>query len=108
LTARLENNLSRLANAARHPLIVEDLQWCAQASLDILLDLAREVRHLPVLFVASYRPDEIGIGLTRFLMELNRQRLDFEIHVPPLTLPDAGTILDVLFGARTGATRSRT
>lgn len=49
--------------------VIEDLQWADDATLDVLAYLARRVAELPVLFVASFQPDELGVneGLRRFL-----------------------------------------
>ena len=41
-------------------LVVEDLHWADEASLDMLRFLARRITSAPILIVASYRHDEVG------------------------------------------------
>ncbi|MEV0898578.1 AAA family ATPase [Actinoplanes sp. NPDC049802] len=47
-----------------HPtvLVVEDLHWADEATLDVLRFLVRRIAALPVALVATYRDDEIGAG----------------------------------------------
>lgn len=47
--------------AAQHPvlLIVEDVHWCDDLSLDFLLRLARRCRQVPLLLLVTYRSDEL-------------------------------------------------
>jgi predicted ATPase len=49
------------AVAAHYPilLVLEDLHWADQASLDLLRFLSRQVTTLPVLLVGTYRDDEL-------------------------------------------------
>jgi ABC-type oligopeptide transport system substrate-binding subunit len=50
--------------ASRHPLLVilDDLQWVDQASLNLLFHLGRRLSNSPVLIVGSYRSEEIALG----------------------------------------------
>ncbi|MBB2942876.1 DNA-binding CsgD family transcriptional regulator/tetratricopeptide (TPR) repeat protein/energy-coupling factor transporter ATP-binding protein EcfA2 [Actinoplanes lutulentus] len=47
-----------------HPtvLVVEDLHWADEATLDVLRFLVRRINGLPVVLVGTYRDDEIGAG----------------------------------------------
>ncbi|MFC7533639.1 ATP-binding protein [Actinoplanes sp. GCM10030250] len=47
-----------------HPtvLVVEDLHWADEATLDVLRFLVRRISALPAVLVATYRDDEIGSG----------------------------------------------
>src|SRR5260370_5389169 len=47
--------------AAQHPmlLVVEDIHWCDDLSLDLLLHLARRCRQGPLLLLVTYRSDEL-------------------------------------------------
>src|SRR5207237_196100 len=49
------------ALAARQPLVLllEDLHWADPASLDLLRGLARSLATLPVLLLATYRPEDL-------------------------------------------------
>ncbi|MEF2976116.1 helix-turn-helix transcriptional regulator [Subtercola sp. YIM 133946] len=61
-----------------HPLIVivEDVHWADQATLQVLRFLVRILENAPVLFVFTYRSDEVGrgSGLHAWLPELDRNR----------------------------------
>jgi DNA-binding CsgD family transcriptional regulator/tetratricopeptide (TPR) repeat protein len=43
-------------------LVVEDLHWVDEATLDVLRFLVRRIAGLPVVLVGTYRDDEIGAG----------------------------------------------
>jgi DNA-binding CsgD family transcriptional regulator/tetratricopeptide (TPR) repeat protein len=51
-----------LADLDEHPslLVVEDVHWADEATLDLLRYLARRLPTVPALVVATYRDDEIG------------------------------------------------
>ncbi|MGB3716592.1 MAG: ABC transporter substrate-binding protein, partial [Candidatus Promineifilaceae bacterium] len=50
--------------ASRHPLliVIDDLQWVDQASLNLLFHLGRRLSNSPVMIVGSYRTEEIALG----------------------------------------------
>jgi DNA-binding CsgD family transcriptional regulator/tetratricopeptide (TPR) repeat protein len=92
------------ALAASGPLLVafEDVHWCDEASLDILLHLARRVRGgCPVVLIATLRSDEIHPTLAPTLTALVRERLAAELRLMPLTANDVATMLQFL-GDRVG------
>src|SRR5688500_501989 len=68
--------LGPLAELGRPPvpriIVVEDVHWADDATLDLLRFLGRRVRHLPALLVVTYRDDELGPGhqIHRLLGEL--------------------------------------
>ncbi|QHA09827.1 AAA family ATPase [Streptomyces broussonetiae] len=51
-----------LADLSTHPslLVVEDIHWADEATLDLLRYLARRLPSVPALVLATYRDDEIG------------------------------------------------
>src|SRR5690348_10636369 len=57
--------------ATRQPLlcILEDLHWSDETSLELLVYLTRNCRHLPLLFVLTYRSDEVSPELRHCLAE---------------------------------------
>ena len=92
-------------------LVLEDVHWADEATLDVLRMLIRQVETVPALVVLSYRDDEIGRAhpLRIVLGELaNRPGVD-RLDVNPLS-PDAVAALaephgldpDVLFGQTGG------
>jgi predicted ATPase/DNA-binding CsgD family transcriptional regulator len=62
--------------------ILEDLHWSDETSLELLLYLARGCTHLPILFVLTYRSDEVPPELRHCLAEFDREHLaqDFSLQ----------------------------
>lgn len=56
-------------------LILEDIHWCDETSLDFLHLLARRLATLPILLLATYRREEVSPGLKQLLAQLGRGRL---------------------------------
>ena len=86
---RLFHALSRfiLRQATAQPLLVviEDLHWSDDTSLEYLLYLTRHAAAHPLLVLLSYRSDEGAPGLRHFRTELDRGRLARELDLKPLT-----------------------
>jgi DNA-binding CsgD family transcriptional regulator len=73
----------------RVPLVVlEDMHWADEATLDFLRVLGRRLDRVPVLVLASYRDDEIGRAhpLRTLLGELATERCVSRLAVPPLSV----------------------
>ena len=74
---------------ARAPtiLVLEDLHWADEATLDVLRLLARRVESVPALVLASYRDDELDRGhpLRLVLGELATDHAVSRLSVPPLS-----------------------
>jgi DNA-binding CsgD family transcriptional regulator/tetratricopeptide (TPR) repeat protein len=74
--------LDRTSAAVPVLLVLEDLHWADQSTLDLLAFLARRLRRERILIVASYRSDEVGRrpGLRQLLADVatapTGQRLD--------------------------------
>jgi DNA-binding CsgD family transcriptional regulator/tetratricopeptide (TPR) repeat protein len=68
-------------------LVIEDVQWADEATLDLLRFLGRRVRNLPVLLLVTFRDDALGANdsLRLALGELAGQRYTRRIDLPPLT-----------------------
>ena len=77
-------------------LVIEDLHWCDDISLEYLLSLARSSVGLPLLLVMTYRNDEVQPGLQRFLAQLDRARLSQELQLVSLTKNDVAAMLDAM------------
>src|SRR5207244_1985626 len=73
--------------ATRHPvlLVIEDVHWCDDLSLDFLLHLARRGLHVPLLMLVTYRSEELHPGLRQWLTQLDRERLTQEFSLGPLS-----------------------
>jgi predicted ATPase/DNA-binding NarL/FixJ family response regulator len=85
--------------AARQPLIIsiEDLHWSDEASLDLLLALARSVPEQPMLLLLTYRNDELSPTLAALLAALDRERLATELLLPRLSRADIDALLRATF-----------
>jgi DNA-binding CsgD family transcriptional regulator len=62
-----------------HVVVIEDVHWADEASLEMLLYLARRIGSRPVVLALTYRGDEAGPSLERFLAALDRERLATEV-----------------------------
>jgi DNA-binding CsgD family transcriptional regulator len=76
--------------STQHPvlLVVEDVHWADDLSLDFLLHLARRCRHLPLLLLVTYRSDALHPAVQQWLTQLNRERLTQEFPLEPLSRGD--------------------
>ena len=85
--------------ATPHPLlfIMEDLHWSDEASLDLLAYLARRCTHLPILFVLTYRSDEVSPELRHFLAAFDREHLAQDFSLQRLTRAEFNAMLQAIF-----------
>lgn len=82
--------------AQRQPLLIvlEDIHWSDEASLEIILQLTRlSTSGMPVLLIATYRDNEINEQLATVLRAINRERLTTEIALSPLTDQEVDTMV---------------
>ena len=89
------------AQAARQPilLVMEDVHWCDENSLDFLLHLARQCQGQPLFLLCTYRSDEASPRLNSWLAQLDRARLAAEIALTPLAYAEVQTMLQAIFAA---------
>lgn len=78
-------------------MLIEDLHWCDESSLDFLLYLLRHPGPQPLLLVGTYRIDEVGPRLGRWLAQLERERLAHELRLAPLSRDELGAMLRAIF-----------
>src|SRR5437763_1779226 len=78
-------------------LVIEDLHWCDDLSLEFLQPLARFCAAQPLLLLMTYRSDEIQPSLQRCLAQLDRARLSQELHLGPLSRSDVDAMLGAMF-----------
>ena len=85
--------------ATRQPLlfIVEDLHWSDETSLELLLYLARRCSHLPILFVLTYRSDEVSPELRHYLAGFDREHLAQDFFLQRLARADVDAMLRAIF-----------
>lgn len=87
----------RLAERRPLLLIVEDLHWSDETSLEALLYIARRSRTHRILMVLTYRGDEAFSTLTHFLSELERRHATTELELPRLTPDQVDQMLRAIF-----------
>ena len=78
-------------------LVIEDLHWCDDISLEFLQSLARLCITQPLLLLMTYRSDEVQPGLQRFLAQLDRARLSQELQLKPFSSSDVDAMLGAMF-----------
>lgn len=68
-------------------LVIEDVHWADEATLDLLRFLGRRIARLPVLLLATFRDDALAPedSLRLALGELSGRRYTRRIDLPPLT-----------------------
>ncbi|MBA3340633.1 MAG: AAA family ATPase, partial [Gemmatimonadaceae bacterium] len=83
--------------AAEEPmlLVLEDVHWADQTSLELLHHLARRSHSLRLLLVATYRSDELHAThpLRRLFGGLGRDRIGVEMRLEPLTREETTEML---------------
>ncbi len=85
--------------SARQPLllVIEDLHWSDETSLEALLSLSRRVGDHPILLLMTYRSDEVHAGLRHLLAQLDRERLGGEMRLGPLDRGEVEAMLHAIF-----------
>jgi DNA-binding CsgD family transcriptional regulator len=77
-------------------LIVEDLHWCDDISLELLLHIARRSRDIPLMLLGTYRDDELPGRVRDWRGQLNRERLGQEFILERLTQPEVAALTRAL------------
>ncbi|HET9767941.1 MAG TPA: protein kinase, partial [Thermoanaerobaculia bacterium] len=101
---RLFDHFARWLQAVASPrgvlLLLDDLQWADQGTLQLLHYLLRHLAGDPLLALATYRVEEIGpehpLGL--LVAELNRERLVTRVKLGRLDAAATAEVLAALFG----------
>jgi DNA-binding CsgD family transcriptional regulator len=90
--------------AAQHPvfLVVEDIHWCDDLSLDLLLHLARRCRQARLLLLLTYRSEELHPRLRQWLSQLDRERLAQECSLERLSRNDVAAMLHATLDTKHG------
>jgi predicted ATPase len=77
--------------------VIEDLHWSDDASLDVLLALARGLTTRPIVLLLTYRSDEVTANLRHMLALLDRERQSAEMALSRLTPPEVDAMLRAIF-----------
>ena len=78
-------------------LILEDLHWSDETTLDFLHLLARRLPTLSMLLLATYRSDEVTPPLRGWLVQMERARLSHTITLAALPPQDVQAMLQAIF-----------
>lgn len=95
--------LARLRAASRlHLMVLEDLHWADDATLDLLRYLGRRVTDAKALLLGTYRDDEVGPAhpLRRVLGDLAGYRSVHRLRVPQLS---PGAVAEMAVGSELDA-----
>lgn len=86
----------------QHPLllIVEDVHWSDDSSLQCLHTLARQMAGRPLLLLCTYRHDDVHPQLRSFLAQLDRERLSQEVTLARLMRSEIEAMLRAIFAER--------
>jgi DNA-binding CsgD family transcriptional regulator/tetratricopeptide (TPR) repeat protein len=90
-------------------LILEDVHWADQTSLELLHHLAHRASSHRMLIIATYRSDELHAThpLRKLLGGLARDRVGEEMRLEPLTQDDTAEMLRGMFGEEPDPSFSR-
>jgi DNA-binding CsgD family transcriptional regulator/tetratricopeptide (TPR) repeat protein len=100
LFAALADVFLRITTTRPLLLVLEDLHWSDESTLEFLLFFARKTAGHRLLMVLTYRSDEVHQPLRSLLAQLDRERLRQEIVLVRLTRVDTETMLrTILQGA---------
>jgi len=78
-------------------LVIEDLHWSDDTSLEFLHYLARRCASHGFLLLLTYRSDEVHPGLLHLLAQLDRERLAREYVLARLTRSEVEAMLQAIF-----------
>jgi DNA-binding CsgD family transcriptional regulator/tetratricopeptide (TPR) repeat protein len=97
--------VTRLSAGRPLLLVIEDLHWADQSTLELVAFLVRSMRDLPVLLVATYRSDELHRRhpLRPLLTGWERVRSVRRIDLPRFDRAEVGAQLDAILSRTPGA-----
>jgi len=94
--ATLADVFTKQASSRPVLLVVEDLHWSDESTLEFLLFFARKTAAHRLLVVLTYRSDEVTQSLRSLLAQLDRERLRQEIALARLTRANTETMLQTI------------
>ncbi len=78
--------------------IVEDVHWADDLTLEALVFLARQARSLPLLLVMTFREEERPRALARAQAVLEREHLVAEMRLHPLEATGVARMIEAIVG----------
>jgi predicted ATPase/DNA-binding SARP family transcriptional activator len=93
--------LARAIMSIRRPvlLVLDDLQWCDQETLEWLHFLLRFNPQEPLLILCTLRREEMHQSLTRLLQQFQTDRLLTQIELQPLDASETAKLANQISGA---------
>lgn len=108
--ARLLQALTEaLRQMAKQPLVllVDDLHWADQSTLDWLVYMLNQLCHVPLLLVGTYRAQDATPPLMHLFATLQRQGTLRTLQIAPLNADEAQQLLGAAQPASNAAERTR-
>jgi tetratricopeptide (TPR) repeat protein/DNA-binding CsgD family transcriptional regulator len=96
LFAALADVFTRAAGSRPVLLVVEDLHWSDESTLEFLLFFARKTVASRLLLLLTYRGEEVGQSLRSFLVQLDRAHLRQDIALVPLSRANVESMLQTI------------
>jgi DNA-binding CsgD family transcriptional regulator len=97
LFAGLSHIFTSQTDTAPLLLVIEDLHWSDDTSLEFLHHLARRCASHQILLLLTYRSEEVHPGLQHLLAQLDRERLAGEYVLARLTNSEVEAMLHAIF-----------
>src|SRR5579864_6185078 len=89
--------LTKLAGSHPLLLVIEDLHWCDESSLEFLQYFLRHSTAFPWLVLLTYRNDEVDPILGNWLAQQDRERRTQECSLTRLSRSDVEAMLSAIF-----------
>jgi len=88
---------TKLAAGRPLVLVIEDIHWCDESSLEFLQYFLRHSTSFPWLVLLTYRSDEVASALGNWLAQQDRERRTQECSLTRLTRRDVEAMLSAIF-----------
>jgi DNA-binding CsgD family transcriptional regulator/tetratricopeptide (TPR) repeat protein len=107
LTLDVSEILAGLGDAGPVLVLLEDLHWSDDLTLEVLATLAQRLDQIPVFVIGTYRSDELypRVPMREWRARLLGQRRAEEIRLDRLSPADTGTMVNLMAGAGTPVSR---
>ncbi len=97
LLVALTTFFTKLAGSRPLLLVIEDIHWCDESSLEFLQYFLRHSTSFPWLVLLTYRSDEVDPLLRDWLAQQDRERRTQECSLARLTRSDVEAMLSAIF-----------